>query len=235
VPNFNVFFSFFLPLIVSHQRQNRLHRLDHRRKILYQRTNTLPSSLHSHPLLSSGSSPSPLLSPLSTFGHQRSSLAAARQLYAFIDNSILSVLLHFANKFLTFLFTFFYTLGAALMRILITLADSGLSVGRSMYSRSAGHRVQFEVRSPFVSRLLCDSHSSPCVCAFCPLCDYLLVTVEPLSTRPLSPLVLSFISPLSFSLDDVPSPHPSLPRADADKILVTSLRHGMLMRLKSET
>jgi hypothetical protein len=60
------------------------------------------------------------------FGHQRSSLATARQLYAFIDNSILSVV-QFANNF----HFFFYTFGAALTdaSICIALADSGLSVG----------------------------------------------------------------------------------------------------------
>ena len=65
---------------------------------------------------------------------------------------------------------------------------------------------------PFVSRFLCDllSHSSPpCVCAFCPpLGLYRLVTMGPLPTPPLLSLAHSFISPLSFSLDDVPISRP---------------------------
>jgi hypothetical protein len=58
----------------------------------------------SYPLLSFLSSHSHL-SPLSTYGHQRSSPAAARHLYASIYNSILSVL-HLADNFLTICFPF---------------------------------------------------------------------------------------------------------------------------------
>jgi hypothetical protein len=64
----------------------------------------------SHPLLLSTSLH---LSPLSISGHQRSNLAAARQLYAFIDNSILT--LQISHLLFYFIFyTFFYTLRTAL-------------------------------------------------------------------------------------------------------------------------
>jgi hypothetical protein len=71
----------------------------------------------------------------------------------------------------------------------IALADSGLSVG-TVYV--------FEVSLLLVEEGI--ASNSRCVL---PL--FLgLVTVGPLSTRPLSPLILSFISPFSFSLGDVP-------------------------------
>ena len=64
--------------------------------------NKCPPFQLSHPFLPS---PSLFLSPLSTFGHQRSSLAAARQLCDFIGSSII-IAVHFAN---------FYLLRAALL------------------------------------------------------------------------------------------------------------------------
>jgi hypothetical protein len=117
VPNFNFLFSCFSPLISSHQHQNRPLPLNHQRNIS---ANKCPPFPPSHPLLSS---PSLLPLPLSTFGKRRSSLAAARQLYALVETSILSIL-HSANDFLSF----FCTFGAVLM-LQIALADSGLSIG----------------------------------------------------------------------------------------------------------
>jgi hypothetical protein len=48
------------------------------------------------------------------------------------------------------------------------------------------------------------THRHTASARYVPLGDYGLVTMGPLSTPPLPLLVLSFISPLSFSLDDVP-------------------------------
>ena len=64
---------------------------------------------------------------------------------------------------------------------------------------------------------------------YVPLSDYGLVTVGPLSTRPLLPLVLSFIR-------TSPSHCPSLATADANKNLddvKCILRHGTLKNLSN--
>jgi hypothetical protein len=93
-----------ITLIARRQHQNRLRPLDHWRKIPANKYP--PTSTPFFPF-----SPSLLLSPLSTFGHKRSRLAAVRQLcvvYAFIDNSIFSSV-HFTNNFLTFFYIFLYT------------------------------------------------------------------------------------------------------------------------------
>jgi hypothetical protein len=200
VPNFNFLFSCFSPLISSHQHQNRPLPLNHQRNIS---ANKCPPFPPSHPLLSS---PSLLPLPLSTFGKRRSSLAAARQLYALVETSILSIL-HSANDFLSF----FCTFGAVLM-LQIALADSGLSIGM-VYVFIVGVLLVKEgiaSNSEYVLLLFsrfCVIHSrthcQPVSARYVFLYDYGLVTVGPLSKRPLSPLVLSFISLLSFSLDDV--------------------------------
>jgi hypothetical protein len=69
------------------------------------------------------------------------------------------------------------------------------------------------------SRFLCDSLSHslppPCVCGFGPLCDYRLAPHY--GPRPLSPLVLSFISPLFFHWATSPSRGPSSATADTNK------------------
>jgi hypothetical protein len=76
---------------------------------------------------------------------------------------------------LTIFLHFFYTSALCyrsdLLAPAIDLADSGLSVsirGQPLPGRG-GHRVKFELRSPFVSRFLCDPHSlPPCVCTLRP-------------------------------------------------------------------
>ena len=106
VPNVND--SFFSLLIASHQHQTTT---PSRVSTTYKRIGEIPENKclpfrPSHPLLFS---PSLRLSPLSISAHQRSSLAAARQLYAFIDNTIFNIQsLHFTNNFPTFFFLFSY-------------------------------------------------------------------------------------------------------------------------------
>jgi hypothetical protein len=171
----------------------------------------------SHPLLSS---PSLLLSPFSTFGHQRPSLAEARQLYAFIDNSIFSIL-HFANDFLIFLSHSFCTPGAARAstcsrhrpRRLEPLSRDGLCIRGQPPPSRGGHRVQLVVRSPFVSHLLCDSHlSPPCICALRPLRRlrprYCGTAVHTPAVATATCSRFHPIPPLSFSLNDIPVSRP---------------------------
>jgi hypothetical protein len=80
---------------------------------------------------------------------------------------------------LTIFSQFIYALGTALTRAstcsghrprrLGALSRDGLCIRGQPPPSRGGHHVQFDVRSPFVSRLLCDSHSSPpCVCALRP-------------------------------------------------------------------
>jgi hypothetical protein len=105
------------------------------------------------------------------------------------DLMIMSCVLY-SNNFLT-IFIYIFSIHSALH---FALADSGLSVG-TVYV--------FEVSLLLVEEGI--ASNSRCILPlFLALGDYGLVTVGPLSTRPLSPLVLSFISPFSFSLDDVP-------------------------------
>jgi hypothetical protein len=93
----------------------------------------------------------------------------------------------------------------------IALADSGLSVGTAYVFEVNLLPVEEGIASNlkcalllFLAFCVIHTHRHPASARYVSLGDYGLVTVGPLSTRPLSPLVLSFISPFSFSLDDVP-------------------------------
>jgi hypothetical protein len=96
----------------------------------------------------------------------------------------------------------------------IALADSGLSVG-TVYVLAVSLLVEEVIVSNskcvlllFLAFRVIRTHRHHASARYVPLGDYGLVKVGPLSTPPLSPLVLSFISPLSFLLDDVPISRP---------------------------
>jgi hypothetical protein len=131
VLNFNVFFPFsFLSSPQVHPKTDYALSTTGAR---YQRTNTLPSGLHIHSLL-------PPLAPLrlSDTNDQALPQRGSCTPSLTIQFSVTYILLTIFSFFLHF----FHTLGAALTRT----------------SSCTGHRIQFEVRSPLVSRLLCDSH-----------------------------------------------------------------------------
>jgi hypothetical protein len=83
--------------------------------------------------------------------------------------SLTIVLLHFTNNFLTiFFFHFFYTLKLCYhVHPLAPDIAPGISVGTayvfevSLLLVKEGHCIRVRSASPFVSHLLCDSHSSP--------------------------------------------------------------------------
>jgi hypothetical protein len=120
-----------------------------------------------------------------------------------------------------------YTLGAALTRAstcsghrsrsLGPLSTDGLCIRGQPPPSQGEHRVQFEVHPHFVSRLLYNSPlrlrvRSPSATTSHRY-DGTAIHTPALATR------FSFISPLSFSQDDVPISGPSLATADANKNL----------------
>jgi hypothetical protein len=130
------------------------------------------------------------------------SLAAAWQLYAFIDNSILV-------SCSLFLITFFLYTGAALTRVSTCSGHRPRRLGplsRDVFEASPG---LLQVKEGIASNLNCvlflflalyHTHRRPASACYVPLSDYGLVTVGPLSTR-LLPACRHL-----FSLSSHPSP-----------------------------
>jgi hypothetical protein len=107
----------------------------------------------------------------------------------------------------------------------IALADSGLSVG-TVYVLEVSLQVEEVIVSNskcvlllFLAFCVIRTHRHPASARYVPLGDYGLVKVGPLSTPPLSPLVLSFISPSPFHWTMSPSRGPSSATADSYKNL----------------